>query len=146
MNNEEEETFSRSAGRLGDVSYLFHSAQISTHGLQGIFFQTAYLSLADMDFLCYLRLCFALEKTKVNDMAFPFRKAVHSLVQADIFNPVFLGAFLITQLIHDVERIAAVCVDRFVETDGTLDCVQSVGYLLLADTDFFCNFAESWFL
>lgn len=44
----------------------------------------------------------------------------------ELFHPVFFFIFLITDLIHDIEGIAPIGVDRIIEAYRTLDRIQCV--------------------
>ena len=97
-----------------------------------------------MDFLSNLGLGLSFKEAQVDDMAFPSGQPVHGLTKGDFFHPVFLGAFLIFDLVHHIEGITAVCVDWLIKTHRALDGIQRVGDIFLADANFLGNFHESW--
>ena len=91
--------------------------EIISHGLECVFFEAADLRLRNADFIRNFHLCFALIKTHFNNMPFPTAEAVHGFFERQIFQPVFFFVFAVTDLIHDIKRIAAFGIDGFIEAD-----------------------------
>ena len=100
---------------------------------QRVLFQTADLSLGDADFPGNLHLGFSFVETHFDNVFFPVIQAFHGLLQGQILNPVFLSVLFITDLIHNIQGIPALCVYRFVEADRALDGIQGI------DNVFFFN-------
>ena len=72
-------------------------------------------------------------------MAFPVTETVDGVLKGKILDPVFLAVFLVAELIHHIEGIAALGIYRFIETHGTLDGVQGIDDVFFFDADFFGN-------
>ena len=63
-----------------------------------------------------------------------------------MFHPVLFFILLVTDLIHDIERIAAVRVDGLVQAHGILYGVQGVGDILRGNADLCGDFFHAGFL
>ena len=74
-----------------------------------------------MDLLRDLHLGLALKKTQLYDIVFPLAEPLHCIRQRERLDPAGFFIFLVGDLIHDIERVAAVGVDRVVEADRALD-------------------------
>ena len=78
------------------------------------FFQPGNLRLRNADFLCNLHLRFALHEAQVEDFFLPGVQIADGLTQENFIYPAVV-AVLIADLIHDVNGVAAIRIDRFIE-------------------------------
>ena len=63
----------------------------------------------------------------------------HGFTEGEMFYPHLFLIFFITDLVHDVEGVSSVGIDRIVEADRALDGIQGEDDLLLGETGDFCN-------
>ena len=76
------------------------------------FFKPGDLRLADTNFRSNFHLRPALEKTKLNDAPFPCRQLIQPAFYGDAVEPEVIRAALIADLIHYIDRIAVIMIDR----------------------------------
>ena len=94
--------------------------KIAPHSFQCIFFETGDLSLGDADHVGYLGLGLAFEKAQRDDMALSVVQTFHCFTEGEMFHPRLFLIFFVTDLVHDVECVATVGVDRLVEAHWIL--------------------------
>ena len=113
--------------------------EIIPHRAQGGLFQPADLRLRDADFPGNLHLGLPLIETHADDPAFALIETGDRVLQGEVLHPVFFFIFLITDLIHDIEGIAPIGVDRIIEAYRTLDRIQCVQNVFCGNPGFRCD-------
>ena len=99
----------------------------------GALFKPGHLGLGDAERACHLHLGFAVVEPQTEDLLFPGAQLLKGGAEGDVLHPVELCIFIVPDLIHDGEGVAAVGVDGIVEADGGADGVQSLGHIGLGD-------------
>ena len=94
--------------------------KIASHSFQCIFFETGDLGLGDADHVGDLGLGLSFEKAQRDDMTLSVVQTFHGFAEGEMFYPHLFLIFFITDLVHDIEGVAAVSVDRLIETHGVL--------------------------
>ena len=98
--------------------------------LQCRLFQTAHLRLGNADHICHFHLCLSFKKSKLYDIPFPLSKAVQCRFQRQILHPFFFFVLAVTNLIHHVQWIPTVIIDRLLQTHRHLYGVQRIDNIL----------------
>ena len=68
-------------------------------------------------------------------MALPVIKPLHRFCEGNGFHPVLFPVFPVTDLIHHVQRIPALCIDRVIQADRALDCIHRIRNLFFRNPD-----------
>ena len=76
-------------------------------------------------------------------MLFAAIQPLHSFAESKIFNPAFFFVFFVTDLVHDIECVTAIGVDRVIKTERTLDGIEGENDVLFRNAGFGGNFVES---
>ena len=62
-------------------------------------------------------------------MFLPVAEPVHGLLQRNLLQPVFVGVFLVLDLIHDTDGVSPVRVHRLIEGDRVHNGIQGKDHL-----------------
>ncbi len=79
-----------------------------------------------MDFVCHFHLCFSLPDSGLYNVVFPFRQMAQCVFLRRDVRPSWIPCFFfVTDLIHDIQRIPRLRVNRFIQGDRTLDGISA---------------------
>ena len=94
-------------------------------------FQTGYLRLRNVDLLRHLHLRPPLEKAQPDDAFLPLTQAVDRFAQRDAGEPVLIGIFIVSHLVHHTYRVRAVMKNRLKQGHRIKNRVKREYHLLL---------------
>lgn len=99
-------------GGAEKVCLFYLRSDIFAHVLKRAFFKAGNLRLADPDLGGNFHLRPAMEKTQFDNAPFTLAKLIQATLNGNPIQPKIIRTAFVTHLIHDVDRIAVIVIDR----------------------------------